>query len=130
MNNFTVFFQFFIECEKVCFQYAWVTSQFPVQTNLVWKTRELGGYGVSGGSQQQMREKFFGRVLGCSSELALLTRGPRVFPCSSLSHFVAAVLKDAVSAYPLSSALAFSQRIGVLATPSFFRQTLCRYRDL
>jgi len=42
----------------VCFQYAWVTSQFPVQTNLVWKTRELGGYGVSGRSQQQIRYKF------------------------------------------------------------------------
>ena len=55
-----MFFQIFIglECEKVCFQYAWVTSQFPVQTNLVWKTRELGGYGVSGRSQQQIRYKF------------------------------------------------------------------------
>jgi hypothetical protein len=30
----------------------------PVQTNLVWKTRELGGYGVSGRSQQQIRYKF------------------------------------------------------------------------
>jgi hypothetical protein len=55
---------------------------------------------------------------------------PRVFPYSPLSHFVDAVLKDAVSAYPLSSALVFSQRIGVLDTPSFFRQTLCWYRDL
>ena len=55
---------------------------------------------------------------------------PRVFPYSPLGHSVDAVLKDAVSAYPLSSALAFSQRIGVLGTPSFFRQTLCRYRDL
>ena len=27
-------------------------------TNLVWKTRELGGYGVSGRSQQQIRYKF------------------------------------------------------------------------
>ena len=55
---------------------------------------------------------------------------PRVFPYSPLGHSVDAVLKDAVSAYPLSSALAFSQRIGVLGTPSFFRQTLCWYRDL
>ncbi len=42
----------------MCFQYAWVTSQFPVQTNLVWKTRELGGYGVSVRSQQQITHKF------------------------------------------------------------------------
>ena len=40
VNNFTVFFNFSLECEKVFFQSAWVTSQFPVQTNLVWKTRE------------------------------------------------------------------------------------------
>jgi len=28
------------------------------RTNLVWKTRELGGYGVSGRSQQQISYKF------------------------------------------------------------------------
>ncbi len=47
VNNFTVFFQIFHWNVKKCV-FNMLGLQFPVQTNLVWKTRELGGYGVSG----------------------------------------------------------------------------------
>jgi hypothetical protein len=66
-----VFFHFFMGMSKSVFSICTFLSKsvFSIYfmgmsksvfsiTNLVWKTRELGGYGVSGRSQQQIRYKF------------------------------------------------------------------------